>query len=279
MTHGAPKFATAVLIALTLASAVGFSQAPPVEFGDVRVTSALRPVLRVSPGEVRTHAITIENSRSEAVAVQVIRTDFTLDLDGQIVFHDPATQPASNAAWVAVASEVEVPARSTLDVPVTVDTPADAEPGTYWSMLLVEPAEATTTEEDQPAEGVRTSVRVRARFGVTLLTHVGEPAEASLLFRDPHLDHGDGDATLTVTLENPTAFLASAEVWLELYDDQGEVVREVQADTLRIYPTLSRRRTFELGALEERAYQAVVIADAGREAVFGVRYDLDLRPR
>ncbi len=268
---------TSVLGTLLFISPSALAQAPvPDDLAGVRVTNSLRQELQVSPSEQQLFQLTLENTGETAVAT-IVQLDFLLDDQGDLIDQPLHSLPTSNASWLEVASQVEVPARSTIDVPVTVDVPPDAEPGTYWSMLMVEPV-GTTFDQEHVQEGVRTTVSVNVRFGVTLITHVGQPAEQGLRFRDPDLanDAESGTRTLSVTIDNPTRFLASTEVRLELYDLQGNLVREVQGGTLRIYPGMRRRHTFALGTLEEPAYQAVVIADAGRDAVFGVRYDLEL---
>lgn len=267
-----------LLLLVSLLSTSTIAQALPEDLSTVRVTSSLRPELQISPGERRTHQLTLENTGAETVLVDVTKVDFQLDESGGLAYQPMGSQPASNASWIEVASRVEVPAATNISLPVAIQAPAGVEAGTYWSMLLVQPVDATRLDEDQSEDGVRTTVTVNFRFGVTVITHVGRPAEQHLLFRDPDLvqDQESGTSTVSVAIDNPTRFLASADVWLELYDVQGNMVLEVQGGTLRIYPTTSRRHTFDLGALEDQAYQAIVIADAGREAVFGVRYDLDL---
>ncbi|MEX2501752.1 MAG: hypothetical protein WD336_05200 [Trueperaceae bacterium] len=241
------------------------------------MTSSLRHELQVSPSENRVVQLTLENTGDASATATIVQVDFLLDDQGDLIEQPLHALPTSNAAWLEVASQVEVPARSTIDVPVTLQVPRDAERGSYWSMLMVQPV-GTTVEQERVEEGVRTSVTVSFRFGVTLITHVGQPAEQNLLFRDPGLTHDEatGTHTFSVTIDNPSHFLASTEAWLELYDAQGNMVSEVQAGSLRIYPGMRRRHTFDVGTLDEQAYQAVIIVDAGRDDVFGVRYDLDL---
>lgn len=270
-------FAPALAI-LFLLSASAQAQAPlPDDVDGVSVASSLRNVHQASPGETQVIEITLKNTGEAAAAATIVHVDFVLDDQGDPIERPLHSLATSNASWSEVASQVEVPARGTIDVPVTVEVPPDAEAGTYWSMLMVEPV-GTTVDQENVEAGVRTTVTVSFRFGVTLITNVGQPAERNLLFRDPALanDEASGTRTLSVTIDNPTRFLASTELWLELYDAQGNMVSEVQGGTLRIYPGMRRRHTFALGPLEAQAYQAVIIADAGRDAVFGVRYDLDL---
>lgn len=276
------RLASQLLIAILAAAtfpAIATAQANlPQGASTVSVASELRPELNVQPGETRTHRLTLENTGSSPVLVDVTQADFRTGTNGEIA-HEPADfLPFSNAGWLEVASQVEIPPLSAYSLPITVEVPTGVEPGTYWSLLFVQPADATTVEQQEGGEGVRTTVTVNFRFGVTLMTHVGEPSERQLLFRNPELtsdDVTDIDA-VSVTVENPTRFLAAADVWLELYDMQGSLVREANGGTLRIYPESARRHTFELGALEDGTYQAVIVADAGDDAVFGVRYDLVL---
>lgn len=271
--------ALAALLAPMVLASVGRAQAPLAEgFSAVRVTSSPRPELQLEPGESRTYDLTLENAGAAPVVVRVDQADFLVDETGGILYHPVASLPTSNASWIGVATQVEIAAASTIVVPVTIQVPSDVAPGTYWSLLLVQPADATRVDEGQEVDGVRTSVTVNVRFGVALITHVGGSEEPNLLFREPDLERDDVTqfGTLSVAIDNPGRYLAVADVWLELYDAQGNLVREVQGGSVRIYPGASRRPVFELGALEDRVYQAVVIADAGREAVFGVRYDLDV---
>ncbi len=276
------RFALVALVAFLAAwplTSVGRTQAPLAEgLGAVRVTSSPRPELQLESGEARTYDLTLENAGAAPVVVRVGQADFLVDETGGILYHPVASLPTSNASWIGVATEVVIPAASTIVVPVTIQVPSDVAPGTYWSLLLVQPADATRVDEGQEVDGVRTSVTVNVRFGIALITHVGGSEEPNLRFRDPDLDRDDVTrfSTVSVAIDNPGRYLAVADVWLELYDAQGNLVREVPGGSVRIYPGASLRHLFELGALEDGAYQAVVIADAGRDAVFGVRYDLDL---
>ena len=268
-------------IALLVLALIGSAsaQAPlPADLSTARVTSSSRPEMRVQAGEIITHQLVLENTGPEPILVQISQADFRLDLDGSVVYEPTASLSASNASWVEVVSQVEVPAQGTRSVPVTIQVPADVEPGTYWSLIFAEPFDAMNVERQEGAGDVETTVTVSFRFGVTLITHVGQATERELLFRDPALtnDGVTGVDTISVTIDNSTRFLTPTDVWLELYDPQGNLVREVRGDTLRIYPESSRRHTFELGELDEGTYQAVIVADAGDDAVFGVRYDLDL---
>ena len=253
------------------------AQVPPPDPGAVRVTSSLRPEIRLDAGRSDAYLVTVANSGPQDVDVRIAQEDFVVTESGDVRTLPVSSTATSNASWLEAASHVRVPAGGTASVPVALEVPNGASPGTYWSLLVLEPEDASGAEEVEDGGGVTTSITVKVRIGVSLITHVGEPSGGTLRFRDPALrDHGENEASLSVTIDNPDAFLAEADVWLELYDGAGAVVRRVDAEAARIYPGAALRRTFELGSLDAAGYQAVVIADAGDDRVYGVRYDLAL---
>lgn len=271
------RSATALVMTLTLlAIGAGWSQDAPLDGIELRVSSPLRAVLTLAPGASGTYQLVVENDGVSTAVVDIEPADFELDDSGDVRQMPPRTHAASNAAWVDVASQVEVPAGASRTVPVGVRVPTDAAAGSYWSLLNVKPHRGTTFEEEANEGAVRTAVTIEFRYAVTVLTHVGEPSEQQLRFRDPQLTEGEHPATaaLAVTVENAGRFVAAAEVWLELYDDQGGLVDRLEEERARIYPGGGLRHTFQLGQIGDAPHQAVIIADAGGEDVFGVRYDL-----
>ncbi len=87
----------------------------------------------------------------------------------------------------------------------------------------------------------------------------------------------DGAAAhLQVSLKNTGERLLNPSLSLELYDKSGTQVDRFEAQAERIFPGTSVRQDFELGNLSPGEYTAVVIADAGGEAVFGTRYTLNV---
>lgn len=282
MSHEArvgPLLPPTILLLMLLSIGIGRAQDPlPSDLSAIRVTSSTRPELKVQPGEVLTHQVTLENTGQAPSLVDVSKVDFRLDMNGDVVFEQAGTLETSNAAWTEVASQVEVPPMSTYSLPVAIKVPTDVAAGSYWSLLFVEPVEAISTARQEGEGGVSASVTVNYRFGVTLITHVGEPAERVLLFHDPAVvrDEDSGTSSISVTIENTTRFIVAGEAWLELYDQQGSLVQQNARTAFRSYPGARIRETFDLGALEGETYQAVIIADAGSDDVFGVRYDLDL---
>src|SRR5680860_1284586 len=75
-----------LLLLVSLLSTVTIAQALPEELSTVRVTSSLRPELQISAGERRTHLLTLENTGSETLLVDVTKVDFQLDESGGLAY-------------------------------------------------------------------------------------------------------------------------------------------------------------------------------------------------
>ena len=264
-------------ISLILAASFALA-ASPLDLADVSVTSSLRQEFTVAAGETLTGVLTIANRGAAAASVTITQADLSFDEAGSAVYEDANSSPSSNARWVHVPGRVDVPAHGQVDVAFTIEVPtSDGLHGSYWSVLRVQPEAATRVTTASRSAEVSTRVDVVVQYGVTVLTHVGAPASRTLQFEPPAFrqDPGTGAHSLHVVVHNPGTHVVSAKLWLELYGPSGALVARIDADDLRIYPSVSTSTRFDLGALDAKVYQAVVVADAGGSDVFGTRYELD----
>ena len=276
--------ASAVLRALAillLSSASLTHAASPMDMADVSVTSSLRHEFSVDAGDTQSGVLTIANRGAAAASVTITQADLAFDEAGGVEYEDAGSVARSNASWIHVSTRVDVPAGGQVQVPFTVEVPADdALHGSYWSVLRVQPEAATRVTTESQAERVTTSVEVIVQYGVIVLTHVGTPDSRTLLFEPPAFRHDpdSGEHRLHVVLHNPGTHVVSTKLWLELYDEDGGLVTRFDTHDQRIYPGVSVSARLDLGTLEPQVYQAVVVADAGGSDVFGVRYNLDTTP-
>lgn len=272
-----------ILLSGFVAPHLGVAQsADPTGLAEVSVSSSLRQVFSLAVGATRHASITLANSGAEAAQVSLSQIDMTFTPEGEMVYAAANSTAASNAAWIDVPAQVVVPAHSTVEVPLTIRVPEQAGviSGSYWSMLQIEPLKPRRVDTDSAEGRVHTSVNVTFQYVMIVLTHVGVPAESLVQFTQPAFDLTEaGSHQLEVGLHNPGTFVVEAETWLELYDSEGTLVEAIEGKTARPYPGFSQRLSFDLGELQAEAYQAVVIANAGRGRVFGTRYNLDLTAR
>jgi len=252
--------------------------ASPADTTAVQLASLLRQVVTVAPGGSYEGEIVMVNGSDQATTVQVSQVDF-LPSEAGVGYPEPGSLPRSNARWLEVVrSDVQIPAGEQAVVPYSIKVPKDSSlAGSYWSMILLTPSDAAGVQETQEGE-VQTTVRTQFRYGVSVVTNLGDSGAGGLSFDNPQfMRPQDGAAThLQVSLQNTGERLLNPEVQLELYNESGAQVDRFEAQAERIFPGTSVRQDFDLGSLNPGVYTAVVIADAGGEDVFGTRYTLNV---
>lgn len=162
--------------------------ASPTGSTSVQLASPLRQVLSVAPGGSYEGEIALVNSSKQAATVQVSQVDF-LPAEAGASYPEPGSLPRSNASWLELNNpgDVVVPAGAQVVVPYRIQVPDDLGlTGSYWSMILLTPSDAASVQETQEGE-VRTSVRTQFRYGVSVVTTLGDSGENRVASKIPTL--------------------------------------------------------------------------------------------
>jgi hypothetical protein len=243
------------------------------------VTSGAVAEHQAAPGESWQGTIRLRNPTGQPHEARIYLSDYAFQADGSTTYAAPGTAARSSAAWATVSpSRVTVPAGGEATVAYTVAVPAGRPlAGTFWSMVMVETAPDEPTAA-LPREGrVRVGVRTAMRYGVQLATTIRGTGAASAAFASPQAQAAaGGHRTLRFDVLNDGDLAYRPHVRLELFDADGAPRGRWEAERGLLYPGTSLRQSFDLGALPAGTYQALVVADAGGESVFGARYRLTL---
>jgi hypothetical protein len=260
-----------ILIFLLLASA-GYTQAT------VELRSDLRQVHAVAPGTSQTGSIVLHNVGDEVQVVRVTQTDYTFNAEGNTDYGEAGMLERSNANWISVSTtefEIGPGERYTLAYQVAVPEGILAS-GSYWSIIMLEPGNSIQPEADTAQETVGFQFRPIVRYAVQIVTDFDGTGSNALEFDNPQIFQNENSTVLTTDLFQHGELMTRPEVFLELYNQAGELVGRFESQLVTLFPDTSVRKTFDLGALTEGDYVAVVLADAGGSDVFGVRYNLNV---
>jgi hypothetical protein len=232
-----------------------------------------------APGQELEHEIVLRNSDDNDVVVRIYPTDYAFFADGRSVYAEPGTMERSNAGWFTLSAEwITVPARSEAAVYYTGRLPAgEALHGTYWSMLMVEPLgppeiQEVTDQHGRPGVDISTQVR----YGVQIITDVGDTGAPDLRFLDRRLIGTNGETVLQLDVENAGDRWIYPFTWVEIYDEAGGFVGRFETSQKRIFPGCSVRHEFDLSEVATGKYTALVIIDNADEHVFGAQYQLEI---
>lgn len=237
--------------------------------------SATTEVRSAAPGATYRGTMVIRNSGARTVEVKLYRTDYAFSADGRSAFASPGQLPRSNAPWLRLAREqirLAPGERGSVDYEVSV--PNDAQlTGTYWSAVMIEQLGGA---EDAP-KGEKAQLRQVIRYAIQVITEIGETGTGAIAFSNAHLSNANGKRELSVDLANTGERWLQAQVWIELHDANGHLAGKFAGQRLRTFPTTSVRNHIDLTAVPPGKYVALLIADAGRNDLFGTQLDLDVR--
>lgn len=144
---------------------------------------------------------------------------------------------------------------------------------------MVEPVIAGALEppEVEAKEGTITfTITTAYRYGIRMVTNIGETGERSMKFADKQLLMQDDQRVLQLDLENTGERYLRLLVWVELYDEDGTSIGRFEAGRRGMYPGCSTRFQVDLSQVAPGKYKALVVADNGDEYVFGARYELEI---
>jgi hypothetical protein len=248
--------------------------------GDVLVNGALTHEKTAGPGESYEGTIELQNPEGKPQEVKVYQTDYVFYSDGRSLYGDPGKTPRSNAGWVSITPKrATIPPKDSIAVHYSIKVPEDKTlAGTYWSIIMVEgipedSPESSTGTKDKVAMGVRQVFR----YGIQVVTHIGDTGARSLKFLSTKLVKQDGKQLFQLEAENTGERWLRSAIWVELYDLSGKFIGKFEGEHLRLYPGTSVRYTIDLTTVPNNTYKALVVIDCGGSDIFGANFNLVLK--
>jgi hypothetical protein len=253
--------------------------AAPRVVAQIQLESDLSLDLSVEPGESHAGTLILRNLGVEAGQVRLYLSDYRFDADGQTYYEEAGSSARSNSSWINLpAPSVVIPAGQVVTLGYEIEVPNDPYlVGSYWSLLMVEQtADRPGLGTEEPAFALRQLVR----YGVQVVTTLRETGETRLRFSNPGFERGPGgERFFVVDVENSGERFVRPSYRLELYDLAGARLGRFDSPPRRLYPGTGAVAGFDLSELAPGSYNAILIADAGGEHVFGARYTLEIDPR
>jgi hypothetical protein len=244
--------------------------------GNIAVLGGLAYEHTGAPGETYEGTIQVRNSGVSPCELRIYQSDYMFQASGETFYGDPGTTPRSNADWVLLnPRRSTIPGMSTGSIHYRVRVPADPDlSGSYWSMVMIEPMETDAQIISDKRGNGQMGVRTLVRYGVQIVTDIGDGGARDIRFRDTRLVEDGGRRLLEIDLENIGDMWLSPSFSVELYDEDGNHAFHFDSRQQRVYPGCSVRHRLDLASVPEGKYKALAIADNRDDYVFGAQYDL-----
>jgi hypothetical protein len=228
------------------------------------------------PGDVYRGTIVLQNSGQSPATVKVYQTDYAFTADGRNYFGEAGKLPRSNAPWLRLSQEqISIGPGAKSRVEYEVRVPDDGKlVGTYWSALMVEELSALESGAAQSGEA---QLRQSIRYAVQVITEIGDSGKLEIAFSQARLTTENGKRWFWVDLTNTGERWLRSELLLELHDAQGRPAGKFSAGRFRTFPDTSMRSRIDLTAVPPGKYLALLVADGGRNDLFGTEIELDIR--
>lgn len=266
---------TKLLLSVILITALS----PLLARAQVGIVNGLTQEKICQPGETFESYMRLKNNGPKEETVKIYQTDYSFTADGKTYYDAPGKISRSNAAWITVgAKQVTIPGSATFDVKYSCKVPADSYlVGTYWSIIMFEvvpPAQRIKSEAGK--KETQFGINQVTRYGVQIVTHLGETGSRSLRFLNTELLQSKDGKTLQVDLENDGQRWLRPFSYVELYTEKGEPAGKVEGERLRIFPGTSVRFKFDVSSLKVGTYNALIVFDNKDAAVFGAQIKLNI---
>jgi hypothetical protein len=220
-----------------------------------------------SPGSTISRSFEIINHSDQAISIQLKKSDYAFNADGQRWFPEAGKLSRSNSDWIDLSNqEITIAGNSAKSISYQVVIPEKKELcGSYWSVIFVQEKTDTVLAKSE--------LQINKRYAIQSISQIGETGELKLSFLKAEFSKKDG--SLELKIKNTGQRWTKADVWIEVFDSEGTALGKYNAQSLKLYPETSSSSVFNLSHLKKNKYVIIAVADCGNNKIFGSQYNLE----
>ncbi|MCF7929185.1 MAG: hypothetical protein K9L68_10335 [Spirochaetales bacterium] len=250
---------------------------PAVALAQISISNGLAHTKETGSGESYGGVIRIKNQGIENERVKLYLSDYLYYADGRNEYREAGSHDRSNAPWIRLGKEeVSIAPGKEQEVAYTVHVPPGGDlTGSFWSLVMVQSITQSILNPDLDEDSV--GVNAGVRFGVQIITNIGQSGTRSLDFTNTAIHKGEEYSTLSVYIANTGERKLSAFPYIDVYHSTGNYAGRLESRRRGIFPGTSIRVRFPLEGLETGSYKAQVVADCGGNDLFGAVYSIKIK--
>ncbi|GEN77461.1 WxL protein host-binding domain-containing protein [Chryseobacterium hagamense] len=260
-----------LLLLITVFSHFSFLQAGIV------VLNGLSHTHKVENGKVYRGSIALENNGNKLQNVKLFLQDFTYHSDGTIHYSAPDSHTRTNSGWIRMNTNLVIlKAKEKTEIVYEITVPDQVSgPGSYWSVIMVEPVEEIKPDENRHGVSITSVIR----YAVQVITDINtERAKPDLQFEGIKLGKENGKRFLNVAIANKGNLYCKPTVTVEIYNKTtGQKTGTFSSLAMGLLPQTSKSFPIDLEKTPAAKYNAVLIATDEDENAFALNVELEVK--
>lgn len=260
-----------ILILITLILQFGFLHAGIV------ILNGLTHSYKIENGKVYKGKIAIENTSSNPQSVKLFLQDYTYHADGTINYTVLRTNRRSNGEWLKLNTNlVTLKGKEKTEVFYEITVPNEAmDPGSYWSVIMVEPVEEIKPSDKKPGVSITSVIR----YAIQVITDIEtEKAKPDLKFESVKVEKQEGKKTVKIAIANNGNLYCKPTAAIEIYNRKtGEKVGTYTSLTMGLLPDTSKTFYIDINTVPPDKYRAAIIATDEEENAFALNVELEVK--
>lgn len=190
--------------------------------------------LTIPRGGTRIFFVRVTNVEDKPSRVRISQGDWNEDIYNNNRYFSPGTLGRSGANWIKFSPHrLYLEPQETEEIRVEVNVPEDDTlSGSYWSLLFVEEERTAANPE-----GGQTGVNAVIRYGITVfVTLQGTEIMDGAITNMKILTAEENGLFFEITFENRGNAVLHPTGYLEVRDEEGDTIRELNIDRFSILP-------------------------------------------
>ncbi len=246
-------------------------------YAGIVVLNGLTHAYKVENGKVYKGKVEIENTGTKPQSVKLFLQDFTYHADGSINYTTVRTNSRTNGDWIKLNTNlITLKGKEKTEVFYEITVPNQSvDPGSYWSVIIVEPVDDIKPSDDKVGVNITSVVR----YAIQIITdYATEKAKPDLKFESVKIEKEEGKQIAKIAIANSGNLYCKPTAAIEIYNRKtGERIGSYSSIAMGLLPQTSKSFYIDISKVPADHYKAVIIATDEDENAFALNVELEVK--
>ncbi|MGL6128398.1 hypothetical protein BBI01_13835 [Chryseobacterium artocarpi] len=241
------------------------------------ILNGLTHSYKIENGKVYKGKIAIENTGTHPQSVKLFLQDFTYHADGTNNYTAIKTNKRTNGEWIKLNTNlITLKGKEKTEVFYEITVPNQIiDPGSYWSVLIVEPVEDIKPSDQKIGVNISSMIR----YAIQIITDFEtEQAKPDLKFESVKVEKEEGRQTVKIAIANNGNLYCKPTASIEIYNRKtGEKIGTYSSLTMGLLPSTSKIFPIDISKVPPDKYNATIMTTDEEENAFALNVELEVK--